>query len=78
MGAAASLWIDRGVNMKRVQPWMGHSSIHVTSDTYGYLFDNPTRDAAVADAIERELTGAHEDAAWILPATRKPQFSEAF
>ena len=53
--AAASLWIEQRVNPKRVQRWMGHSSIQVTFDTYGHLFDQADQDSAVAAAIEREL-----------------------
>lgn len=55
---AASLWIEQRVNPKRVQKWMGHSSIQVTFDTYGHLFDQADQDSAVAAAIERELEGA--------------------
>ena len=55
--AAASLWIEQRVNPKRVQKWMGHSSIQVTFDTYGHLFDQADQDSAVAAAIERELMG---------------------
>ncbi|MGE3745636.1 MAG: tyrosine-type recombinase/integrase [Sphingomonadaceae bacterium] len=56
--AAASLWIEQRVNPKRVQRWMGHSSIQVTFDTYGHLFDQADQDATVAAAIEREVLGA--------------------
>lgn len=55
--AAASLWIEQRVNPKKVQRWMGHSSIQVTFDTYGHLFDQAEQDSAVAAAIERELIG---------------------
>lgn len=55
--AAASLWIEQRVNPKRVQKWMGHSSIQVTFDTYGHLFDQADQDSAVAAAIERDLIG---------------------
>lgn len=55
--AAASLWIEQRVNPKRVQKWMGHSSIQVTFDTYGHLFDQADQDNAVAAAIEKELIG---------------------
>ena len=54
--AAASLWIEQRVPPKRVQGWMGHSSIQVTFDTYGHLFEQVDQDAAVASAIEAELT----------------------
>ncbi|UUL82223.1 tyrosine-type recombinase/integrase [Sphingomonas qomolangmaensis] len=53
--AAASLWIEQRVSPKRVQGWMGHSSIQVTFDTYGHLFDQAEQDASVASAIERDL-----------------------
>jgi integrase len=53
--AAASLWIEQGLNGKRVQVLMGHSSIQVTFDTYGHLFDQAQRDAEDAAAIERAL-----------------------
>lgn len=55
--AAASLWIEQRVNPKRVQKWMGHSSIQVTFDTYGHLFDQADQDGIVAAAIECEILG---------------------
>ncbi|WP_278377116.1 tyrosine-type recombinase/integrase [Sphingobium yanoikuyae] len=58
--AAASLWIEQRVNPKRVQTWMGHSSIQVTFDTYGHLFDQADQDSAVAAAIEKELLDSIE------------------
>lgn len=53
--AAASLWIDQGINAKRVQTLMGHSSIQVTFDTYGHLFEQASQDRQDAAAIERAL-----------------------
>jgi integrase len=53
--AAASLWIEQRVSPKRVQAWMGHSSIAVTYDTYGKLFDALENDSAVANAVEAGL-----------------------
>lgn len=53
--AAASLWIERRVAPKRVQSWMGHSSIQVTFDTYGHLFAAAEDDAAVVDAVEASI-----------------------
>ena len=35
--AAAALWIEQGFNAKRIQTLMGHSSIAMTYDVYGYL-----------------------------------------
>lgn len=56
--AAASLWIEQRVSPKRVQGWMGHSSIQVTFDTYGHLFEQADQDSAVASAIESDVIGA--------------------
>jgi integrase len=36
--ACASLWIENGMNPKRIQTLMGHSSIQMTYDVYGHLF----------------------------------------
>jgi integrase len=36
--ACASLWIENGMNPKRIQNLMGHSTIQMTFDTYGHLF----------------------------------------
>lgn len=58
--AAASLWIEARQSPKLVQRWMGHGSIQVTFDTYGHLFSDADRDAAVASSVERDLNG--EDA----------------
>jgi integrase len=54
---AASLWIEQRVSPKRVQTWMGHSSIQVTFDTYGHLFEQADADSAVMQAVEREVLG---------------------
>lgn len=53
--AAASLWIEQNLNAKRVQTLLGHSSIQMTFDTYGHLFEQAERDADDAHAIERAL-----------------------
>ncbi|QZP08185.1 site-specific integrase [Caenibius sp. WL] len=53
--AAASLWIEQGLNPKRIQTLMGHSSIQVTFDTYGHLFEQAQKDAEEADAIAAAL-----------------------
>jgi integrase len=55
--AAASLWIEQKVNPKRIQYWMGHSSIQVTYDTYGHLFDQADQDSTLANAIQNEVLG---------------------
>ena len=54
---AASLWIEQRVSPKRIQTWIGHSSIQVTFDTYGHLFEQADADSSVMQAIEREMLG---------------------
>ena len=49
---AASLWIEQGVNMKRLQKRMGHASIQTTMNIYGHLFRNADRDQEEAAAAE--------------------------
>lgn len=56
--AAAALFIEQGMGAKRIQELMGHSSIQVTFDIYGYLFRDPEADAAAVDAISAKLLGA--------------------
>lgn len=53
--AAASLWIERRVAPKRVQSWMGHSSIQMTFDTYGHLFAAMEDDSATMAALEADM-----------------------
>jgi integrase len=57
--AAASLWIEQRVDPKRIQTWMGHSSIQVTFDTYGHLFERAEGDAATMAAVEAGVLGAN-------------------
>ena len=52
----ASLEIDNGANPKEIQRLMGHSSIKITYDIYGHLFDDhddrrTTRANTVADVL---------------------------
>lgn len=54
---AASLWIEQRVSPKRIQTWMGHSSIQVTFDTYGHLFEQAEADSSVMEAVQREVLG---------------------
>jgi integrase len=60
--AAASLWIEQRVPAKKVQTWMGHSSIQVTFDTYGHLFAALEDDAAVMASLERGVMLANQPA----------------
>jgi integrase len=41
----ASLWIAAGVDAKAISKWMGHSTIQITFDRYGHLFDNAGEEA---------------------------------
>jgi integrase len=54
---AASLWIEQRLSPKRIQTWMGHSSIQVTFDIYGHLFEQAEADCAIMQAVEREVIG---------------------
>jgi len=56
--AAASAWIKQTIDLKRLQTWMGHSSIQVTLNMYGHLIEDEIGDAALAAAAQRELLGA--------------------
>jgi integrase len=55
--AAASLWIESGMNAKRIQTLMGHSSIQLTFDRYGHLFANAEGDQKAAEDIQVRLLG---------------------
>jgi integrase len=47
--AAAASWIEAGFNAKQICTWMGHSSVQLTFDVYGYLFSNPEDERAKLD-----------------------------
>lgn len=53
--AAAALFIDQGMSPKRIQALMGHASITMTYDVYGYLFPADGEDHAAMAAIEAKL-----------------------
>ena len=55
--AAAALFIEQGLGPKKIQTIMGHGSIQMTYDTYGYLFDDGEGDQAAMQAIEARLLG---------------------
>ena len=42
----ASLLIHEGVHPKKISERLGHSSIKLTMDTYGHLFEGSDRDSA--------------------------------
>jgi integrase len=49
----ASLLIHEGVHPKKISERLGHSSIKLTMDTYGHLFEGSDRDSA--DKMEKLL-----------------------
>ena len=55
--AAASLFIDQGWPPKKVQIVMGHSSIQVTFDTYGKLWNDHEVDLMAMASLEKRLLG---------------------
>jgi integrase len=53
--AAASAWINQGVDLKRLQVWIGHATIQLTIDTYGHLITDAQGDASLASGAEAAL-----------------------
>ena len=51
----ASWLADAGYDPKRVQEFMGHSSIRLTLDTYSHLFPNAKSDADRLAMAEKML-----------------------
>ena len=54
----ASLLIHEGVHPKRISERLGHSSIKLTMDTYGHLFEGSDRDSAAK--MEKLLGPKHK------------------
>ena len=52
---AASLFIEQGFSPKRVQALMGHSTITMTFDTYGHLFDDDKGDQDRMSQLQARL-----------------------
>ena len=62
---SGSLLVARGVPMKLVQKWLGHSDFNVTANTYAHLDTSVTRIAAQSmDWIGKTQLGA-ESATWL-------------
>jgi integrase len=53
--AAASAWIRQGIDLKRLQVWIGHATIQLTIDLYGHLITDAQGDAALAGGAETAL-----------------------
>ncbi|PWE32867.1 site-specific integrase [Maritimibacter sp. 55A14] len=56
--AAASLFIEQGWPPKKIQSILGHSSITMTMDVYGHLFENPEDDLELFAKMESDLLAA--------------------
>ncbi|MGY2920565.1 MULTISPECIES: tyrosine-type recombinase/integrase [Bradyrhizobium] len=56
--ACASLWIEQGMNPKRIQKLMGHSTIQMTFDRYGHMFKDSDADQRAAEDIQARLLGS--------------------
>ena len=56
--AAASLFIEQGWPTKKVQSILGHSSITMTMDVYGHLFESPEDDVEMFEKMEADLMAA--------------------
>jgi integrase len=55
---AASLLIDAGWGPKKIQRFMGHSSINITFDVYGHLFDLADEDVGRMAELQSNLEAA--------------------
>lgn len=53
--AAASAWINQGIDLKRLQVWIGHANIQLTLDVYSHLVTDAQKDAALAGGAEAAL-----------------------
>lgn len=54
---AASNWLNDGIDLKRLQTWIGHENIQLTIDIYGHLIVDAKKDAALAAGAEAALLG---------------------
>lgn len=54
---AASNWLNDGIDLKRLQVWIGHENIQLTIDIYGHLIVDAKKDAALAAGAESALLG---------------------
>jgi integrase len=56
--ACAALWIEQGFSPKRIQMLMGHATMAMTYDRYGYLFETRETDTAAIAAITAKMTAS--------------------
>lgn len=66
--SCASLLLAKGVQMKSIQEWLGHSDISTTANTYSHLdFQNKITSAGIMDKalkIPESTTESEENAKW--------------
>lgn len=53
--AAASWWIYKKVDLKKLTTWLGHSSIQVTFDIYGHLIEDANTDNSLMAELAEDL-----------------------
>lgn len=56
--ASASLFIEQDLPTKRIQSILGHSSITMTMDVYGHLFESPEDDVEMFEKMDADLMAA--------------------
>jgi integrase len=56
--ATASLFIEQGWTPKKIQMLMGHSTIQMTFDCYGHLFEDSAGDIERMAKVQRDLLAA--------------------
>ena len=56
--ATASLFIEQGWTPKKIQMLMGHSTIQMTFDCYGHLFEDSAGDLERMAKVQRDLLAA--------------------
>ena len=53
--AAASRWIKKGADFKRIQKWMGHENVELTLQTYGHLIEDRNLDMNLMESDALDL-----------------------
>lgn len=64
--SAVPLWVEMGANLLQVSRWLGHSSVQITADVYGHLFQE-TNDALMA-RVDATFRALHGDGATVEPS----------
>jgi hypothetical protein len=59
--------IHMGLPLKRIQAIIGHSTLAMTADRYGHLYDMEASDLARFDAIYERVMGLEKPAGEVVP-----------